>query len=171
VIPIMTAGPAAAGRVRRNFQAFHERGHFMTADCKTLVHKIFEQAYSEAELDILDGIIAGDYVRHQPPMREIKGLAAYKKFIQDVRGAYSGFNIRVEEVIVEGPTSVARIVLSGRHTGQAPTIQAAPTHKQVEMAGCVVSHWTGDKISEEWVYNDYLGLVQQFGVVPPPGLY
>lgn len=148
-----------------------ERVCAMSTDHKALVRKIFDQAYTRGEVDILDDIIAGNYIRHHPPMREIRGLAAYKKFIQDVRGAYTGFGIRVEEIIAEEQTTVARIVLSGRHTGQAPTIQAPPTHKQVEMAGCVVTRWDGAKVAEEWVYNDYLGLIQQFGIVPPPGLY
>jgi predicted ester cyclase len=155
----------------QNLLTFQERVCAMPTDHQEMVQKIFDQAYTRGEVDILDDIIAETYRRHHPPMREVRGLAAYKKFIQDVRGAYTGFTIHVEEIIAAEQTTVARIVLRGRHTGQAPTIQAPPTHKQVEMAGCVVTHWAGAKVAEEWVYNDYLGLIQQFGIVPPPGLY
>jgi predicted ester cyclase len=74
-------------------------------------------------------------------------------------------------MIVSGEKSVVRVVLQGKHTGQTPTVQAPPTGRQVAMTGCTVSHWSGEKICEEWAYNDYLGLTQQFGVVPPPGMY
>ena len=39
------------------------------------------------------------------------------------------------------------------------------------MMACAVCTWKDGKIVEEWVYNDYLGLLQQFGVIPLPGLF
>jgi predicted ester cyclase len=43
---------------------------------------------------------------------------------------------------------------------------APPTGKEISMVGCVVSTWENGKVVEEWVYNDYMGLTHQFGVVP-----
>ena len=143
----------------------------MSADLKAKIQQIYEEAYNKGNVDVMDQLTDAGYVRHHPPMKDVKGLDAYKKFIADVRSAYSGFEIRVDEVIVEGDTSVARITLQGKHTGQAPTLQAPPTGNQVEMKGCVVSHWKAGKILEDWAFNDYLGLLQQFGVYPPPGLF
>ena len=143
----------------------------MSEGLKTKINRIFDQAYNKGNLDALDELIVADYIRVQPPMQSVKGLAAYKKFVADIRGAYTGFEITVDEVLIDGDATVARITLRGKHTGQAPTLQAPPTGKQVEMSGCVVSHWKDGRIIEEWAYNDYLGLVQQFGVIPPPGLY
>jgi hypothetical protein len=34
-----------------------------------------------------------------------------------------------------------------------------------------VIYWENGKMVTEHAYNDYLGLVRQFGVIPPPGLY
>jgi predicted ester cyclase len=143
----------------------------MSEDLKAKVHRIYEEAYGKGNVDVLDELIADDYQRHQPPMPEVKGLDAYKKFVADVRGAYTDFELRVEEVIVEGNVTAARVTLRGKHTGQAPTIQAAPTGKQVEMTGSVISHWNDGKVTVDWAYNDYLGLLQQFGVYPPPGMF
>ncbi len=143
----------------------------MPQERKAIILKLFEEAYNKGNVAVLDGIIASDYLRHQPPMKNVKGLAAYKTFIKDVRSAYSGFEIAIEDVIVNGDTSVTRTMLKGKHTGQAPTLQAPPTGKQIEMMGCTVSYWKAGKVVEEWVYNDYLGLVQQFGVIPLPGLF
>ena len=143
----------------------------MAEDIKTKIQTIFDQAHNQGKVDVLEALISPDYQRHQPPMKPVIGLEAYLQFIKDVRSAYSGFRIDVEEIIVAGDKSVTRLVLSGKHTGQAPTLQAAPTGKQIEMRGCVVSTWQNGKIVHEWVYNDYLGLVQQFGVIPLPGLF
>ena len=143
----------------------------MTQDIRSKIDTLFEQAYNQGNLDVLDSMIAPDYERHQPPMKRISGFDAYQQFIKDVRSAYTGFRIDVEEVIVQGDKSVTRLTLNGKHTGQAPTLQAAPTGKQIKMHGCVVATWKNGRIVQEWVYNDYLGLVQQFGVIPLPGLF
>lgn len=143
----------------------------MPQDLNTMIQKIYMEAYNKGDLTVLDDIIAVDYQRHQPPMKNVKGLPAYKEFIKDVRSAYSGFEMNIEDIIVGGDKSVTRITLKGKHTGQAPTLQAPPTGKEIEMKGCVVSYWKDGKVVEEWVYNDYLGLVQQFGVIPLPGLF
>jgi hypothetical protein len=43
---------------------------------------------------------------------------------------------------------------------------APPTGKEICMPGCAVATWENGKIVEEWVYNDYMGLTHQFGVMP-----
>ena len=143
----------------------------MTTDRKLLISRVYSEAYNAGDPAVLDEVYAESYVRHQPPLQAIEGLEAYRQFVADVRGAYSGLDFKVEEIIEEGDRTVTRLVLRGTHTGKAPTILAAPTGKQVEMAGCTISHWVDEKIAVDWVYNDYLGLVQQFGLYPPPGMF
>jgi predicted ester cyclase len=143
----------------------------MSQEITAMIKKTYAEAHNKGNVKVLDEIFAADYLRHQPPMKSVQGLAAFKTFIKDVRSAYSGFEIRIDDIIVSGDKSVTRITLTGKHTGQAPTLQAPPTGKQIEMKACVVSYWKNGKVSEEWVYNDYLGLVQQFGVIPLPGLF
>ena len=138
----------------------------MSEQLKPMVRKIFEEAYNKGNLAVLDDLIDTGYLRHQPPMKKVQGLDAYKAFINEVRGAYSNFEIRMEEILVDGNKTVARIALTGKHTGKTPTLQTPPTGKEITMLGCVVSTWENGKIVEEWVYNDYMGLTQQFGVIP-----
>lgn len=137
----------------------------MSADLKQKMQSIIEEAYNKGNLDVLDGLIDSDYCRYQPPMKKIVGMADYKKFITEVRGAYSNFEMKLEEILMDGNKTVIRIVLTGKHTGKTPTIQAPPTGREVAMAGCTVSTWKDGKVVEEWAYNDYMGLTQQFGVM------
>jgi predicted ester cyclase len=143
----------------------------MPQEKKDLIQRMYAEAFNEGKMDVLDEMIATDYIRHQPPYATVKGIDDYKKFVADVRKGYSGFSISLEETIITDDVSVVRVLLKGKHTGQTPTVQASPTGKQVSMTGCTISHWENGKIVEEWAHNDYLGLIQQFGVVPPPGLY
>lgn len=138
----------------------------MTEELKSMIQKVFEEAYNKGNLDVLDELVDSNYLRHQSPMKNVKGLNAYKKFVDDVRKAYTNFEMKVEEVLADGNKTVARIVLTGKHTGKTPTLMAPPTGKEIAMVGCTVSTWENGKITEEWVYNDYMGLTQQFGVMP-----
>lgn len=138
----------------------------MSEELKPMVRKIFDDAYNKGNLAVLDDLIAPNYVRHQPPMKDVQGLDAYKKFITDVRNAYSNFEMCLEEILVDGNKTVARITLKGKHTGRTPTLVAPPTGKEITMMGCAVSTWENGKMVEEWVYNDYMGLTYQFGVMP-----
>lgn len=49
------------------------------------------------------------------------------------------------------------------------TILIPPTGKEVTLKGCIVVHVRDGKIVEEFEYSDYLGFLQQLGVVPPLG--
>lgn len=138
----------------------------MSEALKTMVRKIYEEAYNKGNLEVLDDLIAPAYLRHQPPMKDVEGVDAYKRFVTAVRAAYTNFNISLEEILVDGDKTVVRLLLSGKHTGRTPTLMAPPTGKEITMPGCAIATWANGKIVEEWVYNDYMGLTHQFGVMP-----
>ncbi len=138
----------------------------MSEELSLKVQKIYKEVYNKGNLDALDDLIAVDYLRHQPPMKNVQGLAAYKAFISEVRGAYTNFNMVLDEIITAENKTVVRLTLTGKNTGKIPTLRTPPTGREIAMPGCVVSTWDNGKIVEEWVYNDYLGLTYQFGVMP-----
>jgi predicted ester cyclase len=55
----------------------------------------------------------------------------------------------------------------GTHTGELLGIP--PTGKPVDVTGIWIDRVQGGKIVEEWGVSDQLGMLQQVGVVPPPG--
>ena len=138
----------------------------MSEELKKNVRKIYEEAYNKGNLDILDDILDGNYLRHQPPMKNVQGLRAYKDFIIEVLGAYSNFEMVVEEILADGNKTVTQLKLTGMNTGRLPSLQIPPTGREISMPSCCVSAWENGKIVEEWAYNDYLGLSYQFGVMP-----
>ena len=138
----------------------------MSEELIVKVRKIYQEAYNKGNLAALDELIDTAYLRHQPPMKNVQGLEAYKAFISEVRAGNSNFNMALDEILAAGNKTVVRLTLSGKNTGKIPTLRTPPTGREVAMPGCVVSTWDKGKIVEEWVYNDYLGLTYQFGVMP-----
>jgi predicted ester cyclase len=122
---------------------------------------------SKGNVEALNEVYATDCVYSRPPFPETRGLENLKKLRTGVGGAYSDIRTIYDEIVVEGNTLVMRWTWKVKHTGQSPTIPTPPTGKEVVMVGCTVYHWKDGKIVEELEYADYLGFLQQMGVVAP----
>lgn len=70
----------------------------------------------------------------------------------------------VEDLIAEGDKIVARLTLSG--TQQGAFMGIPPTGKHATVSDIEIFRITGVKAVETWVQVDFLGLLQQLGVVP-----
>jgi predicted ester cyclase len=128
-----------------------------------------EEAYYKGNLDALDEAFATGYVLHHPPLPDEKGLAALKEKIAGVRQGYSDIDTAWHEWIAEGDVIVYRTTLSLTHTGVSPSMPIPPTGKRCTLESCTVAHTVNGKVVEEFEYSDYLGFLQQLGVVPPLG--
>ena len=128
-----------------------------------------KEAWLKGNLDAFDEVYAEDYVWHRPPFPDTSGLEAVKESISSMREAYTELEISYDEMVAEGDSIAYRYAFRSRHTGQSPTLPIPPTGKEVTLVGCVVVHVVDGKIVEEFEHSDYLGFLQQLGVVPPLG--
>jgi len=127
------------------------------------------EAVNKGNLDAMDKVFAADYLHHRPPYPDMQGVEAYKQFFADTRISYPDAHITIDELIIEGNTMAMRYTFTGTQTGTSPTTGAAPTGRQVTLTGCAIGRWEGDKVVESWEHADWLGLLQQLGVIPKPG--
>jgi predicted ester cyclase len=137
-------------------------------ELKAKARRFIEEAWNKGNWDVFEEHVAADYVRHQPPYPDIVGREAYKKYVQEVRSSYRDWRIHLNGIIAEGETVVGWGTCGGTQTGRSPTSGAPPTGKKIEFAFCSVSRYVGDKIVEDKVFNDFLGMVQQLGLVSMP---
>ena len=128
-----------------------------------------EEAWLKGNVDAFDELYAADYVWHRPPLPDLSGLEAVKESVAGMRSTYSDIQISYEEMLGEGDSIAYRFSWRAKHTGQSPTLPIPPTGKEVLLQGCIMVHLAGGKIVEEFEYSDYLGFLQQLGVVPPLG--
>jgi len=80
---------------------------------------------------------------------------------------FPDLHVSIEDVIGEGDRVVVRFTLRGTHQGELMGI--APTGKQVAMTGISIIRVANGKFLEEWANTDWLGLLQQLGVISAPG--
>lgn len=138
----------------------------MQDDGLTIIQHNFEQIWANGNLDLLDLSVDLEIVRHNPPFSDIHGLPAYKEYIKGIRSAMSNIEIKIEDVILTKDLSSARVTMTFTHTGMMYGLQIPATGRQVTLKMGVYSRWRGGKIVEEWAYIDYLGFLQQVGVIP-----
>jgi predicted ester cyclase len=84
-----------------------------------------------------------------------------------VLAAFPDLHISIDQLIAEGETVVGRFTLRGTQQGEFNGIP--PTHKQIAFTATETFRVQADRIAEQWVSMDTLGMLQQLGVIPPPG--
>lgn len=138
-------------------------------ELKNRIRQAGEQAWMEGNLDALDEVYSDELIARRPPLPEIIGLAATKKYIADTCNAYSNIQIIFDEMIGQGDSIAYRYTWRAKHTGQSASLPIPPTGKQITLTGCVFVHLQNGRVVEEIDHSDYLGFLQQLGVVPPLG--
>jgi predicted ester cyclase len=92
---------------------------------------------------------------------DLTGLRAFYTQLSD---ALDQPRVEIEEAIEEGDLVAARMVMSGRHTGEL--MGAAPTGRRIAVRVATFLRFTDGRIAERWQHGDNLGLLQQLGLVP-----
>jgi steroid delta-isomerase-like uncharacterized protein len=131
---------------------------------KAIFRRIVEEGFNKGNLAIVDELVATNHVNHTD---NVHGPEEYKQFITMYRTAFPDLHMTIEDQIAEGNKVVNRWTSRGTHKGDLMGIP--PTGKQTTVMGMYVARIIGGKIVEEWGNFDALGMMQQLGVVPPPG--
>ncbi|MCP4540378.1 MAG: ester cyclase [Chloroflexi bacterium] len=136
---------------------------------KATIRRVIDETLHQGNLDALDALYADDFYRRRPPYPDIDGLQALRQNFADIRSSYPDVHVTIDEIIIEGDTSVWRWTFWGTQTGASPTTGAPPTGKRVTFTGCTVAHWKYGKIVDDFQNADWLGLLQQLGyeIAPP----
>jgi steroid delta-isomerase-like uncharacterized protein len=140
----------------------------MSEENKAIVRRSYEELWSKGNLDVVDEIYATDFVLHDPAQPGISDAEGYKQQVVTIRTAFPDLNIKVEDQLAEGDKVATRWATTGTHQGEFAGIPA--TGKQGGVTGTTIARVVGGKIVEERSNWDTLGLMQQLGVIPAPGM-
>ena len=76
--------------------------------------------------------------------------------------------VKTEDLIAEGDKVVERWTLSGTFTG-TPFFGAQANGKKFSVTGISIYRISNGQIVEHWGEMDFLGLLQQLGMIPASG--
>lgn len=132
---------------------------------KALVRRFYEEI-DRGNLDILDELVAEDYLDHNPP--PFPGSSSGRERVrQDFKlfwDATPGHH-HIEDQIAEGDKVVTRLTSFGKHEGDLPG--APRTGNDMKVTSITIHRIVDGKLAEKWSEKDMISLLQQIGVMPP----
>jgi steroid delta-isomerase-like uncharacterized protein len=111
----------------------------------------------------LKALLAPNFISHFAGLPQPLNREMYLQVNKSAKAAFNDLRRTVEDLIAEGDQVVLRITARGTHTG--PFQGFEPTGKLTKISGIAIRRIKDEKIVEEWVVNDQLGLLQQLGII------
>ena len=135
---------------------------------KTIFRRLQEEVLGQGNLELVDELLAPDYVSHAPgDSEQTRGAEDIKHIVRTYRAAFPDLTYTVEEQVAEGDMVVTRWTAHGTHQGEFMGI--APSGNSIEVSGMSMDRISGGKIAEDWVNWDALEMMQQIGAIPQTG--
>ena len=138
-----------------------------TEENKTFMRHFYEEVFNKRNLAAIDDFVAPTFVNHSASQLGMIGgdIEHVKQFVSMVMQSFPDLHYTVEDLIAEGDQVVARLTISGSQQGAFMGIPA--TGKHATFSDIEIFRITGGRAVECWVQADFLGLLQQLGVIPP----
>ena len=116
------------------------------------------EVWNNGNLDLIDEMIAEDFVRHLPKSWEtpkIEGAAAFKEYMTNIRTIYPDFHVEVHKKIAEGDMVASAWTVSATNKD---------LNKKITVRGMSMTRYADGKAAEEWVTWDTAGMRDQLAV-------
>ena len=140
----------------------------MSAQESKITMRRYLDVYEQGNIDLLDELLAPDYINHTPATPELPiGPEGAKGVVSMFRAGMPDLKVVVEDMIAEGDKVDTRYTLEGTHEGEL--FGVPPTGKRLSIKSITVERVSEGKIREHWRVTESLDMMQQLGVVPAPG--
>ncbi len=131
---------------------------------KEIVKRYFDEVLTAGNLAAIDELMRADLVFRIPTIPGgVRGIPAYKQFVQGLRAAFPDAVFAIESQIAEDDRAAARWTFKGTQRGEF--LGVAPTNKSVTDYGIDIFHIAGGKITDIWANENAYGLLTQLGAI------
>ena len=138
----------------------------MSAESHTALVRRMYAALDAGELAAVPELFDRAWVNHDPSMPPLAGHDGARQLFSLLKSAFPDFQTTVEQLIVEGDQVAARLTHTATHLGEFMGIPATGRTATVTASG--IFRIAGDRLVENRVIFDSLGLLRQLGVIPEP---
>jgi steroid delta-isomerase-like uncharacterized protein len=127
----------------------------------------YQEIYNSNQLDALTEVVSEDLLTPKIMPGYGDGVEGGRNIHNTTLIGMPDWRTEIEDLIAEGDKVVARIRMTGTHTGDFYGIPA--TGKRVEFTGIYIVRIANGKIIEHWGEEDAVSLLTQLGVMPKIG--
>ena len=138
----------------------------MTAEANAATARRVVEAWNTGNLDVLDELLAPDYVDHDLSTHEdVQGVEANKERVRAYRAAMSDLRVTIDDLVAGGDRVASRWHATGTNDGE---LMGNPlTNRALEITGMSIDRFDADgRLVETWDQWDNLGFMQQLGLAP-----
>lgn len=137
------------------------------AENKAQFRRTYEEGLNQGILAVAEELVAPEFLNHEAPPGRNRGPESMRGLITMLRTAFPDLHFEIEDLVAEGDTVAGRLTMSGTHQG--PLMGMPPTGRSVQQDHMHFVRFRDGKAIEHWGVRDDLGMMQQLGVIPPPG--
>jgi steroid delta-isomerase-like uncharacterized protein len=123
----------------------------------------YQEIYNSNQLDSLGEVVSENLLTPRIMPGIPSGIQGAKAAHQMMLTGFPDYQTAIDDLIAEDDKVVARITMSGTHTGNFMGIPA--TGKQVVFTGIYIARIADGKIVEHWGEEDGVSLLIQLGVL------
>ncbi|MDQ4128857.1 MAG: ester cyclase [Actinomycetota bacterium] len=139
----------------------------MSAEESKAIVRQFWGVWEEGNIDLVDELLAPDYVNHSPGIPDQPaGPEGVKAVVSMFRSGMPDLRVIVEDMIAEDDKVAVRYTLEGTHEGEL--FGLPPTGRRLSIKSITVERVSEGKIREHWRITDSLDMMQQLGAIPAP---
>ncbi len=129
-----------------------------------IIKKYFEEAWNQGKLEVLDEIIAPNYVNHSPGMpNPIPGPDGLKPIIAGLRKAFPDLCFTIENMVITDSLVAIHCTMHGTHEGDL--FGFPPTNREIKINQMQIERIQNGQIVEHWRQSDDLGMMKQLGQI------
>jgi steroid delta-isomerase-like uncharacterized protein len=136
-----------------------------TEQNKQLVRRLVEEVINQGKLDVIEELIAPEFVEHEqlPPVIP-PGRDGVKALFGMQHSAFPDLKATIEHLIAEGDHVVVHMNWTGTHEGEFAGIP--PAGKRISMTVIDIMEIHEGQIVAHWGAMDQMSLMQQLGAIP-----
>jgi steroid delta-isomerase-like uncharacterized protein len=135
----------------------------MPEDAKSLLRRFYQET-SAGNLDVVDELVADDFIDHE----EFPGLEpdkeGVKKFFAMFRTAFPDARMEPHEMLADGDLVSCRATFTG--TQQGEFMGVPPTGRRIEANAIDILRVRDGQFVEHWGVMDAMTMMQQLGALP-----
>jgi len=128
----------------------------------SILRQWFDEVWNQGRESAIDELSASHVATHglmNADGTEIVDREGFKAMFRNFHAAFSEIHVEVEEVVEQGDLSVARCVVTGRHTGDG--LGVTPKGNSVRFTGMTMIREKDGKMVEAWNNFDFATMYQQ----------
>jgi predicted ester cyclase len=162
---LLSAGLVASAAALVGPTSIRAKGMTMSAEnYEAMIRRYIDEVFNGHELDGLDQYWVADLVSHWMGQETLRGLAAWKAAMVGFFAAFPDAAYTLEDLFVAGDRGVWRGTWHATQRGAWGGVAASG--RAVTWTVIIIARFAGDKLVEDWVEYDRLGLFRQLGAIP-----